>query len=131
MYSSASRGKEAGKLFASRLGAVELVAQVRSDHEHEVTDLDHFYEFFGGLAKSVSMMKGTDADIYISDTTGERPRTEDAAAAIGRGLRTRLLNPKWINGLLEHPFHGAQKIAERFGIMVGLAATTGKVDSWM
>ncbi|MDF2938435.1 MAG: hypothetical protein K0Q90_3808 [Paenibacillaceae bacterium] len=131
VYSSASRGKEAGELFASRLGSVELVAQVRSDHEHEVTDLDHFYEFFGGLAKSVSMMKGTEADIYISDTTGERPHTEDAAIAIGRGLRTRLLNPKWINGLLEHPYHGAQKIAERFGNMVGLAATTGKVDSWM
>ncbi|WP_181592537.1 cobaltochelatase subunit CobN [Paenibacillus sp. YN15] len=131
VYSGASRGREAGELFASRLGSVELVAQVRSDHEHEVTDLDHFYEFFGGLAKSVSMLKGTDADIYISDTTGERPRTEDAAASIGRGLRTRLLNPKWINGLLEHPYHGAQKIAERFGNMVGLAATTGQVDSWM
>ena len=131
VYSGASRGKEAGELFADRLGSVELVSQVRSDHEHEVTDLDHFYEFFGGLAKSVQMLKGTDADIYISDTTGLRPHSEDAAAAIGRGLRTRLLNPAWINGLLEHPFHGAQKIAERFGNMLGLAATTGKVDSWM
>jgi cobaltochelatase CobN len=48
-----------------------------------------------------------------------------------RGARTRLLNPKWIDALLEHDFHGAQKIADRVEYMVGLAATTNAVDNWI
>jgi cobaltochelatase CobN len=131
VYSGGSRGREMESLFRSHLQAVDIVSQVRSDHEHEVTDLDHFYEFFGGLSKSVELSKGSRADIFITDTTGERVKTEDAAASIGRGLRTRLLNPKWIDALMEHPYHGVQKIAARFENMLGLAATTHKVESWM
>ncbi|ANS74429.1 hypothetical protein AWM70_07415 [Paenibacillus yonginensis] len=131
VYSRQTRGQEAGDLFSMNLKAVDIVSQVRSNHEHEVTDLDHYYEYFGGLAKSVELSKGTRAEIYISDTTGQHVLTEDVQASIQRGLQTRILNPKWMDGLLEHSYHGVQKIAERFHNMLGLAATTSKVETWM
>lgn len=45
--------------------------------------------------------------------------------------RTRLTNPKWIDGLLKHPYHGTQQIARRFEYVLGLAATTGQVAPWV
>ena len=33
--------------------------------------------------------------------------------------------------MLRHEFHGAQEIAERFENVMGLAATTGEVESWI
>lgn len=69
--------------------------------------------------------------MYISDTTGERLETETVDKSINRGIRTRVLNPKWIDGMLEHKYHGVQKIAERFENILGLAATTNSVEQWI
>ncbi|GAA3399654.1 cobaltochelatase subunit CobN [Paenibacillus hodogayensis] len=131
VYSMKERGREEPELFAMHLRAVDIVSQIRSSHEREVTDSDHYYEYFGGLAKSVELARGRAADIHITDTTGERVLTEPAEHAIARGVRTRLTNPKWIDALLRHPFHGAQQIARRFEYVLGLAATTGKVEPWV
>ncbi len=131
VYSLNHRGMEAKELYTANLRSVNLVSQIRSSHEYEVTDLDHYYEFFGGLAKSVELARGEKVNIFITDTTGECVETETAAKSIGRGIRTRLLNPKWIDGMLAHKYHGAQKIADRFENIMGLAATTGEVEEWV
>lgn len=131
VYSLRERGRAEPELFRAHLRAVDIVSQIRSSHEHEVTDSDHYYEYFGGLSKSVELARGKPVDIHITDTTGERIAAEPAEQAIARGVRTRLTNPKWIDALLEHPYHGAQHIARRFEYVLGLAATTGKVEPWV
>ncbi|TMV43199.1 cobaltochelatase subunit CobN [Paenibacillus mesophilus] len=131
VYSLKERGRAEPELFAIHLQAVDIVSQIRSNHEYEVTDSDHYYEYFGGLAKSVELVRGRSAEIHITDTTGERAMTESAEHAIARGVRTRLTNPKWIDASLEHPYHGTQQVARRFEYVLGLAATTGKVEPWV
>lgn len=131
VYNRKSRGKRVEGLYEENLKAVEIVSQIRSNHEYEITDLDHYYEYFGGLAKSVEMVKGKKVKMYITDTTGERVITENVEKSIERGVRTRLLNPKWIEGMLEHKYHGVQKIAQIFENIMGLAATTNRVEEWI
>lgn len=131
VYSERFRGVAMKNLLNTHLAAVKIVSQIRSNHELEVTDLDHYYEFFGGLAKSVEKASGKKAEIFISDTTGETAETESVEHSINRGVRTRMLNPKWINGLLEHNYHGVQQMSERFQNVLGLAATTNKVENWV
>ncbi len=131
VYNRSSHGKEVDGLYENNLKSVDIVSQIRDNQEYEITDLDHYYEFFGGLAKSVEMVKGRKASMYITDTTGDRVITETVEKSINRGIRTRVLNPKWIDGLLEHKYHGAQKIAERFENVMGLAATTNSVEQWI
>lgn len=100
-------------------------------HEYEITDIDDYYNFFGGLAKSIEKAKGERVDIYITDTTQQTPQTEDVEHAINRGVRTRLTNPKWMEGLLGHPYHGVQQMAKHTENLLGLAATTNKVENWV
>lgn len=127
-YSRALHGKRVDGLYEDNLKQVEVVSQLRSSNEYEITDLDHYYEFFGGLAKSVELARGQKAEMYITDVTGNTPITETVDRSIARGLRTRLLNPKWIDRMLEHKHHGAQEIADRFENIMGLTALTGAVD---
>jgi cobaltochelatase CobN/magnesium chelatase subunit H len=116
--------------FQYMVGQVDLVTQVRDSHEFEVTDLDHYYEFFGGLARSARELRGGRAPrILIADTTGETIDVRDLPDSVRRGVVTRLLNPKWIDGLLQHDFHGAQKIADRVEYLIGLSALTRSMDS--
>lgn len=128
VYNRRLNGKKVQGLYEDNLKCVDVVSQLRCNHEYEITDLDHYYEFFGGLSKSVELVKGRKAAMYITDTTGNCMITETVDRSIARGLRTRVLNPKWIDGMLAHPYHGVQKIADRFENVMGLAATTGAVE---
>lgn len=125
LYGENVHGIPARLLLDTLLAQTELVSQVRDSHEYDFIDLDHYYEFFGGLAASVEKASGSKPQLLISDTTGEVIRTRPATEAIIKGAYTRLLNPRWVQGMLAHPFHGAQKIADRVEYLLGLAATVG------
>lgn len=131
VYNRNMHGKPVDGLLEENLKSVDLVSQIRSSHEYEITDLDHYYEYFGGLSKSVEMVKGKKVKMYITDTTTDRILSESIEKAIGRGIRTRVTNPKWIDGMLEHKYHGVQKIADRFENIMGLAASTNSVENWI
>lgn len=113
------------------LRSVDLVTQERDNTEYEVTDLDHYYEFLGGLARSVRDKTGKQAEIMVVDSTEGETAVEDLRITIERATRTRTLNPRWIEGMLRHDFHGAKKIKDRTEYLLGFAATTGKVENWL
>ena len=131
VYNRRMRGVNADGLYEEQLKCVDIVSQLRSSNEYEVTDLDHYFEYFGGLSKSVELARGRKAAMYITDTAGKELHTETVDRSIARGIRTRLLNPKWIDGMLAHSYHGGQKIMDRFENIMGFSATTGSVDEWI
>jgi len=121
----------AAELFQGLVGQVDVISQERDNTEYEFTDLDHYYEFFGGLARSVKEKRGEHPEQWVVDTTEESLEIEDVEKVIDRATRTRTLNPKWIDGMLNHDFHGAQKVAQRVEYLLGLQATTGRVKEWL
>ena len=129
VYSRNYYGVAQPELLSANLSQVQMVSQVRSSRDYEMTDLDHFYEFYGGLARTVKELSGSQADLLVSDTYEGRVRTERLHRAVERGVWSRLLNPRWIDGVLDAAHHGGQEIADRFENMLGLAATTGEVDT--
>ena len=131
IYTADVQGFKSEKMFKGMLSKVGLTSQIRDNHDYEVIDLDHYFEFFGGLAKAVEIASGRKPEMLVTDTTREIMKTEKIEKAIQRGVRTRLLNPKWIEGMLQHGYNGAQHIQERVENILGLAATTGEVDSWV
>ncbi|MGC8938775.1 MAG: cobaltochelatase subunit CobN, partial [Thermodesulfovibrio sp.] len=53
------------------------------------------------------------------------------ADEIRRVVRTKLLNPKWIEGMKRHGYKGAGDISKRIGRVYGWEATTREVDDWI
>lgn len=129
VYSGTKKGVFIEGLLDLHYGQVELISQVRNNVEYELVDLDHYYEFYGGLAKAVEQARGKKAAMYVADTAGAAVRTMDAAASLEKGIRTRLLNPAWIEGMMRHDYHGVQQISRRFENVIGLAATTNGIES--
>ncbi|NPA23179.1 MAG: magnesium chelatase subunit H [Crenarchaeota archaeon] len=130
-YDEKGRMHRSEELFKYLLSRTDLVSQVRYANEYDITDLDHYYEFLGGLKMSVEELKGTKVDTYWIDTTLEKPKLKDYGEAIEDSVRTRLLNPKWINAMLEHGYDGCREIANRIEYVLGLAATGGEVPDWI
>jgi cobaltochelatase CobN len=131
LYAGNVHGSAQIDQFRISIGSVALVSQVRDASDIDIIDLDHYFEFFGGLAKTVEISSGKKPVLLISDTSSELIRTEEIESMIARGVRTRLLNPKWIDGMLAHDYHGAQSIGERVHNILGLASTTNAVGNWV
>jgi cobaltochelatase CobN len=119
------------ELFQDLVSQIDVISQERDNIEYEFTDLDHYYEFFGGLARSVKEKRGEYPEQWVVDTTEENLEIEDVEKVIDWATRARTLNPKWIDGMLSHDFHGAQKVAQRVEYLLGLQATTGMVKEWL
>ncbi len=129
-YGEDVHGKEASKELLNSLKRVEMVCQIRSSAEYEITDLDHYYEFFGGLKKTVESIRGRKIESYWIDTLSHRIRMRSSDEAIGFAVRTRILNPKWVEEMLKHGYDGAREIAKRVEYLLGHSALTG-VESWV
>ncbi|MDI9615529.1 cobaltochelatase subunit CobN [Methanothermobacter sp.] len=122
--------REAGDEFRRNLQRVEVVAQERDNVEYEVTDLDHYYEFMGGLTSSVRSLGGS-CSVRVVDSTEDELYVEGLEDVIGRAVRCRVLNPRWLDGMLAHDYHGAKNIKDRVEHLLGFSATTGAVENWV
>ncbi len=128
-YTCRRKGVAAKELLERQYPHVDLVSQVRNNTEYELTDLDHYYEFYGGLSKAVEQSKGEKPLMLVADTTGEDVKVRGIQEELNRGIFTRLLNPVWIEGMMHHDYHGVQQINRRFENVMGFAATTEAVPS--
>ncbi|UYP46882.1 hypothetical protein NEF87_003167 [Candidatus Lokiarchaeum ossiferum] len=117
------------KAFIHSLKKLDVISQVRDSTEYHITDLDHYYEFAGGLSRSAEEVQKKKIPTLIADTTSKEIRLDTLQSTVLEGSITRSLNPKWIKGMLAHPFHGGQKVAERLENVLGLSATTDSVNS--
>ncbi|MHA1499881.1 MAG: cobaltochelatase subunit CobN [Promethearchaeota archaeon] len=117
--------------FIENVSKINVMSQVRDSSEYHVTDLDHYFEFTGGMARVFKEISGTQANVYIADTTTKDIRVDSLEHSIKEGAVTRSLNPRWIKAMLTHKYHGGQKVAERVENILGFSATTDSVDNWI
>ena len=114
----------------ARLSQVEAVVHNQDNREHDILDSDDYYQFLGGAAAAVEGTRGTAPVAYLNDhSRPQRPRVQTLKSEIGRIVRGRAANPKWIQGCLRHGYKGAFEMAATLDYLFAFAATTGLVDA--
>uniref|UniRef100_UPI003B52E74B cobaltochelatase subunit CobN n=1 Tax=Roseovarius indicus TaxID=540747 RepID=UPI003B52E74B len=114
--------------FEARLKQTEAIVQNQDNREHDILDSDDYYQFEGGAAAAVSTLQGRDRPIYHNDhSRPERPVIRTLEDEIGRVVRSRVVNPKWIEGVKRHGYKGAFEIAATVDYLFAFSATTGAV----
>ena len=127
-YGAKDEGTRDRDGFAARLGQVEAIVQNQDNREHDLLDSDDYYQFEGGAAAAVSSLQGKDRPIYHNDhSRPERPVIRTLDDEIARVVRSRVVNPKWIEGVKRHGYKGAFEIAATVDYLFAFAATTGAV----
>ena len=127
-YGKGSEGRKDRKGFEERLSQTEAIVQNQDNHEHDLLDSDDYYQFEGGAAAAVSTLQGQDRPIYHNDhSRPERPVIRTLEDEIGRVVRSRVVNPKWIEGVKRHGYKGAFEMAATVDYLFAFAATTGAV----
>jgi cobaltochelatase CobN len=127
-YEAGAEGTRDRRGFEARLGQVDAIVQNQDNREHDVLDSDDYYQFEGGAAAAVATLQGKDRPIYHNDhSRPERPVIRTLDDEIGRVVRTRVVNPKWIDGVKRHGYKGAFEMAATVDYLFAFAATTGAV----
>ncbi len=129
-YGKGSEGEKARAAFEARLREVEAIVQNQDNREHDLLDSDDYYQFEGGAAAAVATLQGRDRPVYHNDhSRPERPVIRTLEEEIGRVLRARVVNPKWIEGVKRHGYKGAFEIAATVDYLFAFAATTNAVKN--
>jgi cobaltochelatase CobN len=129
-YGRGVEGRGAGEELRQRLARVELVLHNQDNREHDLLDSDDYYQFEGGLAATVRHLSGRQPEIYHNDhSRPEFPRVRTLKEEIGRVVRGRAANPKWIAGVMRHGYKGAFEIAATVDYLFAFAATAAVVEN--
>ena len=116
------------RAFTERLKRIEAVVHNQDNREHDLLDSDDYYQFEGGMTAAVEQASGTRPRVYHNDhSRPERPVIRTLEEEVGRVMRSRVVNPKWISGVKRHGYKGAFEIAATVDYMFAFAATTGAV----
>ncbi|MBY8823635.1 cobaltochelatase subunit CobN [Sphingomonas colocasiae] len=127
-YGGGVEGDAARDLFAERLAQADAVVQNQDNREHDLLDSDDYYQFEGGIASAVEHLSGKRPRAYHNDhSRPERPVVRTLEDEIGRVVRARVTNPKWIAGVMRHGYKGAFEIAASVDYLFAFAATTHAV----
>jgi cobaltochelatase CobN len=127
-YGGGEGGANRSDAFRKRLSAIEAVVHNQDNREHDLLDSDDYYQFEGGMTAAVEQMSGTRPQVYHNDhSRPERPVVRTLEEEIGRVVRSRVVNPKWISGVMRHGYKGAFEIAATVDYMFAFSATTGAV----
>jgi magnesium chelatase subunit H len=118
-------------LLTDALKGVDFTYQNLESVEVGITDLDQYVDGLGGVSRSIARAKGEDAPVYILDATRGNAKVRTLAEQIDLETRTRTLNPKWFEGMLDHGFEGVRNIEQHVTNTLGWSATTGTVAPWV
>ncbi|ACA59730.1 cobaltochelatase subunit CobN [Candidatus Desulforudis audaxviator] len=131
-YGKGVFGKEAfGQLQAS-LKTVDVTYNKVVSDEHDLFGCCCYFGAHGGMTAAARVASGKDVRTYYGDTREpEHVEVRTLADEIRRVVRTKLLNPKWIEGQKRHGYKGAGDMSKRVGRVYGWEASTREVDDWI
>ncbi|OAI47761.1 hypothetical protein AYO44_08960 [Planctomycetaceae bacterium SCGC AG-212-F19] len=125
-------GRPERDAFRLRLAHTEVVAQNQDNHEHDIFDSDDYFQFHGGMIAAVRAVKGTAPTAYLGDTSQpEQVRTRTLREEACRVFRARVVNPRWLAGVMRHGYKGAVEMAATVDYLFGYDATAEVIDDWM
>jgi magnesium chelatase subunit H len=130
-YGRSGRPLQQAKLLESMFRDVDLAYQNLDSVELGVTTVDHYFDTLGGISRAVTRARGDAVPVYIGDQTAGAGTVRTLAEQVALETRTRMLNPKWYEGMLKHGYEGVRQIEAHITNTMGWSATTGQVAPWV
>ncbi len=124
--------EESPEILTSALRNVTLTYQNIDSYEIGISDIDHYYEYLGGVSKSVEQVSLSKPKVMVGDINGfgNRQKICSLESMVALEARTKLLNPKWYESMLEHGYEGVREIESHLSNTYGWSATASAVKDW-
>ncbi|KAJ8622698.1 hypothetical protein MRB53_031227 [Persea americana] len=122
---------EKRKVFELALSTAEATFQNLDSSEISLTDVSHYFDSDPTNLVQTLRKDGKKPSAYIADTTTANAQVRTLSETVRLDARTKLLNPKWYEGMIKSGYEGVREIEKRLTNTVGWSATSGQVDNWV
>merc|ERR1719229_863380 len=119
------------EIFKKSMETVDVTFQNLDSSEISLTDVSHYFD-----SDPTNLVKGLRDDgkspaAFIADTTTANAQVRTLSETVRLDARTKLLNPKFYEGMLNSGYEGAREITKRLRNTMGWSATAGAVDNFV
>ena len=123
--------EQSRQIFETTLKTVDVTFQNLDSSEISLTDVSHYFD--SDATKVVANLRGDGKQpaSYVADTTTANAQVRTLSETVRLDARTKLLNPKWYEGMLGHGYEGVRELSKRLVNTMGWSATAGAVDNWI
>jgi magnesium chelatase subunit H len=118
-------------LLTDVLAVTDTAYQNIESVELGITSVDHYFDTLGGITRAIRKAGGGEVTVYVGDQTTGAGKVRSLNEQVALETRTRMLNPKWYEGLLAHGYEGVRQIESAVTNTLGWSATTGQVSPWV
>lgn len=131
-YSGNAQGTDARPEFRRQLAGIQVAVHNQDNREHDIFDSDDYLQFHGGMIASIRSLTGQQPKHYFGDSQNPaRPVVRDLKEETLRVFRSRVVNPKWLNGIQKHGYKGGLELTATVDYLFGYDATAGVLEDWM
>ncbi len=132
VYSRENFGMTAPELFKRRLARIDATTKNMDTREYDALQIDDTYGYHAGMDLAVKTVRGKAPRSYYGDSSDpDRVKIRSTAEEIKYCFRARLVNPKWIQGLQKHGYHGAAEFSRQMDYVFGWDAVADVIEDWM
>ena len=131
-YGRSGMGTPAFAAMRKLFSKIEVAVKNQDNREHDIFDSDDYLQEHGGMIATIRALSGRQPKAVFGDTANpSRPKVRSLEEEAARVVRTRVLNPKWIEAMTRHGYKGAFELAATVDYLYGYDATAGVVKDWM
>ena len=132
VFGGGARGVYQPELFKKRLAETELTVKNEESHDMNILSSDDYNGFHGGMIAAIKSFGSKTPTSYVGDSANRgAPKVRTVAEEMERVVRSESLNPKYIEGLMQHGYKGAMDMANRLNISFQWDATSSVMEDWM
>ena len=132
VYGKGLKGEAQPDMFRKRLKVMDVTVKNHNTRAVDMLDMDDDFDNLGGFNAAVTSIRGKKPVSFMgdsSDTQFLKLRTAEEECRFI--FRSKIDNPKWLNGLKQHGFAGAKELSKLFDYTMGWSGTSDIIEEWM
>jgi cobaltochelatase CobN len=131
-YGREHDGCDARDALRHRLAGTDIAVHNQDNREHDIFDSDDYLQYHGGMIATIRSLTGRDPRQAFGDSHNpDRPAVRSLHEEVLRVFRSRVVNPKWLDGIRRHGYKGGLELTATVDYLFGYDATAHVVDDWV
>jgi len=132
VYGKGLKGEAYPEMFRKRLKVMDVTVKNHNTRAVDMLDMDDDFDMLGGFNAAVTSVRGEKPVSFMGDSSDTQflklRTTEEECRFV---FRSKIDNPKWLNGLKQHGFAGAKELSKLFDYTMGWSGTSDIIEEWM
>jgi len=130
-YGREDKGQARPEVLNQLLASTSRIVQEIDSVEYGLTDIQEYYGNTGGLKKAAEKQGGKKVKASFVESFSQDSTPRDLDDLLRMEYRTKLLNPKWAEAMVNQGSGGAFEVSQRMTALIGWGGTADFTDEWV